>query len=112
MKMKCLFKSVLRGEIVKVGQVIDLNDAELKTDVVKKFFVKVDDGTGADSVAAPVAVQPAKSTTVVAGLTRDQAILKLQQNGVSVKGNVSNKALIDLYNTTFANAAEATSKSE
>jgi len=109
MKMKCLFKSVLRGDIVKPGTILDLTDAECKMDVVKAFFVKAD-GSAADekSVAVPVAA-PA-SAGVVAGLTRDQAIMKLSQAGVKVKGNISNDKLVAIYEQTFANAAEATAK--
>lgn len=109
MKMKCLFKSVLRGDIVKPGQILDLTDEECKMDVVKSFFVKADGEVAEKPAAVPVPAAPA-SAGVVAGLTRDQAIMKLSQAGVKVKGNISNAALAQIYNQTFANAAEATAK--
>lgn len=95
MKMKCLFKSVLRGDIVKPGQILDLTKEECRMDVVKKFFEAVESAPAGEksSAGAPV---------LVAGLTREQTILKLQQIGVAVKGNLSNKSLVELYNQTFS----------
>lgn len=112
MKMKCLYKSILRGDVVKPGQVLDLTPAEMEKDVVKRFFVKVE-GEAASPAPAGAAVpapNAAQKPVVVAGLTRDQAVMKLTQAGVKVKGNLSNEKLADLYNTTFANLAEATAE--
>lgn len=110
MLMKCLFKTMVRGEVVKVGQVLDLTEAECAIPRIKEFFVKVG-AEAAPAAQAAGAATPAQATAVkavVAGLTRDQAIMKLQQAGAAVKGNISTKALVELYNQTFANAAEAT----
>ena len=103
MKMKCLFKSVLRGDVVKPGQILDLTKEECRMDVVKKSFEAVESAPAGEksSAGAPV---------LVAGLTREQAMLKLQQNGVLVKGNLSNKALVELYNQTFSNISEVADK--
>ena len=103
MKMKCLFKSVLRGDVVKPGQILDLTKEECRMDVVKKSFVAVEGASAGEksSAGAPI---------LVAGLTREQVMLKLQQNGVPVKGNLSNKALVELYNQTFSNLAEVADK--
>lgn len=103
MKMKCLFKSVLRGDVVKPGQILDLTKEECRMDVVKKSFVAVESAPAGEksSAGAPI---------LVAGLTREQAMLKLQQNGVPVKGNLSNKALVELYNQTFSNISEVADK--
>jgi len=109
MKMKCLYTSVVRGDIVRAGHVLDLTEDECKTDVVKRFFTAV----GEDAVAAPAAAslsQPARAAAAVAGLTRDQAIVKLRQAGARFRGNISNADLEVLYNQTFANLAEATTK--
>lgn len=105
MKMKCLFKSVLRGDVVKPGQILDLTKEECRMDVVKKFFEAVESAPAGEksSAGAPV---------LVAGLTREQAMLKLQQNGVTVKGNLSNKSLVDLYNQTFSTISEVADKGE
>lgn len=105
MKMKCLFKSVLRGDVVKPGQILDLTKEECRMDVVKKSFVAVESAPAGEksSAGAPV---------LVAGLTREQAMLKLQQNGVTVKGNLSNKSLVDLYNQTFSTISEVADKGE
>ncbi len=104
MKVKCLFKSIVRGDVVKRGQVLDLTPEECKADVIRSSFVKVEGGE-AEAPAAPAPV--ARADGLVAGLTRDQAIMKLTQSGAKVKGNISNRALAELYNQTFANAAEA-----
>ena len=106
MKMRCLYRTILRGDVVKPGQVLDLTDAECKADVVKKFFVKAD-GSAATGDSSPAAADQGKAGTLVAGLTRDQVIMKLNQAGVGAKGNASNASLVELYNQTFANIAEA-----
>ena len=105
MKMKCLFKSVLRGDIVKPGQILDLTKEECRMDVVKKSFVAVESASAGEksSAGAPI---------LVAGLTREQAILKLQQSGVTVKGNLSNKSLVDLYNQAFSTISEVADKGD
>jgi len=108
MKMKCMFRSIIRGDIVKPGAILDLTKDECEMDVVKSFFVKVDGAVAEESAAAPAPVAAKAAAGVVAGLTRDQAIMKLQQAGVKFKGNISNKELAALYEQTFANIAEAT----
>lgn len=105
MKMKCLFKSVLRGDVVKPGQILDLTKEECRMDVVKKSFEAVE--------SAPVAEKSAAGAPIlVAGLTREQTIMKLQQSGVTVKGNLSNKSLVDLYNQTFSTISEVADKGD
>lgn len=106
MLMRCNFKSILRGDVVKPGQVLDLTPDECRLDVVKQAFTKV--GNGKAGGKTPAADNDKKDAVVVAGLTREQAILKVQETGALVKGNISNKALIEFYNQIFANAAEAT----
>jgi len=109
MMMKCLYRSVLRGDVVKPGQVLDLTADECRMDVAKRFFVKAEGAEAAEPASAPARpAAPKRDGGVVAGLTREQAIMKLAQAGVKVKGNASNAALAAMYDTTFANAAEAT----
>lgn len=110
MLMKCLFRSVLRGDVVKPGMVLDLTDDECRMDVVKRFFARVDGAEGAKSPSVAAIPKAAAKKPVVAGLTRDQAVMKLAQAGVKVTNNVSNAVLAEMYNTTFSNATEATSK--
>jgi len=109
MKMICLYRSILRGDIVKPGQVLDLSEDECKTDVVKRFFKAAEDAAPADKAGAASAPKAASSGTI-AGLTRDQAVAKLRQAGAKIKGNISNQDLAVLYNQTFANIAEAANK--
>lgn len=109
MKMKCLYPSMVRGEVVKAGAILDLTDSELKLPVVKSAFVPVApvDPTPAKATESGTATGESKgSPVVVAGLTRDQAIAKLQATGAKVKGNISNSDLIAIYNSTFANVGE------
>lgn len=105
MKMKCLFKSVLRGDVVKPGQILDLTKEECRMDVVKKSFIAVESAPAAEKSAA-------RAPILVAGLTREQVMLKLEQNGCLVKGNLSNKALVELYNQTFSTISEVADKGE
>lgn len=115
MKMKCLYASMLRGDVVKPGQVVDIDDREAGMDVVKAFFVKVEgDGGGGSAVPPPAsgkgATEAAAKPQGLAGLTRDQAIMKLAQAGVKVKGRTDDATLAEIYAQTFANVAEATAK--
>lgn len=103
-KMRCLYKSMLRGDIVKVGQVLDLTDEECSMGVVKRFFVKVEDSAAGskDPAAGSVPAESGAKDIVVAGLTRDEAILKLQQAGQRVAFNISDKRLAERFNECFS----------
>lgn len=108
MKMKCLYKSIFRGDVVKAGTVLDVTDAEAKQDVVKRFFVKVADEVGGGKTAsASVSTRARGNAGTIAGLTREQVIMKLAQAGVTASAATDRKALEELYNQTFANVAEA-----
>ena len=74
-------------------------------DVVKKSFEAVESAPAGEksSAGAPI---------LVAGLTREQTIMKLQQSGIVVKGNLSNKSLVDLYNQTFSTVSEVADKGD
>lgn len=117
MKMKCLYKSIFRGDVVKAGAVLDVTDAEAKQDVVKRFFVKVaDEVEGGKTAPASVstaasAAHPARvrgKAGTIAGLTREQVVMKLAQAGVTVNAAADLKAIEELYNQTFSNVAEVT----
>lgn len=98
MKMRCLYKSVLRGDIVKAGQVLDLTAAELQLDVVKRFFVAAEEAAPG---AIPGAAPSSAGQIVVAGLTREEAILKLQDAGQRVGERISDKRLAERFEETF-----------
>lgn len=111
MTMKCLYPTIFRGDVVKRGAILTVTDAEAEMDVVKRNFVKVDGG--AAPVSAGAASAPAADPApvgFVAGLTRDQAVMKLRQNGVRVNGRLSDENLKKLYETTFATVSEAADK--
>ena len=115
MLMKCLFRSVLRGDVVKPGRVLDLTTDECGMDVVKRFFARVDEAAAENAAAdVPNAGKrlPDRAAGIVAGLTREQVVMKLAQAGVKVKGNVANASLVALYEQTFANIAEASAKAK
>lgn len=98
MKMRCTYRSVLRGDIVKVGQVLNLTEAECELDVVKRFFVPVDATTpGANASGVTSSKQ-----IIVAGLTREEAIMKLQQAGQRVSERISDAKLAERYEDVFA----------
>ena len=103
MKYVCRYKSMLRGDVVKVGQTVDLTPEECKLDVVKAYFVPCGDGASAS------ADEPRTSASVVvAGLTRDQAIMKLQEAGQRVSSRISDERLAERYEDQFGHTvAEA-----
>ena len=98
MKFVCKYKSIIRGDVVKVGQVVNLTDAEAEMGVVKAHFVPVDGSAGADSASAVHAPAP----VVVAGLTREQAIMKLAEAGQRVSSRISDERLRQRFEEAFA----------
>ncbi len=111
MRMKCVIASYLHGDVVKVGQTVEIDDAEAGTSRIKRSFVAVDGEASASARAAAAGPAPSRpGHAVVAGLTRDQAVAKLRQAGARFSGNITNEKLVALYETTFANVAEATNR--
>lgn len=104
MKIKCIYRCIVNGDIVKPDKVLDV-DAELaKCEPYKSSFVALD----ASPAPAGAGKGDAAGTdeTLVAGLTRDQAIAKLRAAKVNVPGNISDPKLIERYNETFSTDAE------
>lgn len=104
MLMQCTRNVVYRGDAVRAGMVLDIADAEVNTTIVQSHFRCVAPASNPPASQEQEDKKPSRS--LVAGLTREQAIMKLQQAGVKVKGNVSNAELVNVYNTTFANISE------
>lgn len=108
MKMECRTNSIFRGDVVRRGALVDMTPEEAASDFAKANFSAVED----EGPAQPPAPSPYSDMrqSAVAGLTREQAIAKLRASGASVRGNISNAALKELYNNTFATVTEATAR--
>lgn len=112
MKMKCLYRSIVRGDLVKPGQTLDLTEEECGTDMIRAHFVAVEEAAGAGKgKPSPAAGASAPSPTgaakvvVVAGLTRAEAMLRLQRAGHKIPANISDARLAERFGEAFSVAA-------
>lgn len=94
MKMLCRQRTVVRGDVVRAGQVVDLSAAESALPAVAAHFSPVAGGTPQDAAGTPV----------VAGLTRRQAIARIREAGGSVPANVSDARLAERFMEAFGAA--------
>ncbi len=93
-KMRCISKCQFKGDIVRVGDIVDIDEKTLANDpLAKSAFVQ----------AEPSAGKPAGGKAIVAGLTREQVILKL----TSMKVNVPNGATDQEIAKIFKSAVDA-----
>lgn len=91
-KMRCVSRCQFKGDIVKVGDIVDMDDETLKNEpLAKSAFVK------ADPSAEKSAGESRK--TIVAGLTREQTILKLKSMKIAVPADASDEDLAKIFNT-------------
>ena len=110
MKMKCVYRCIVNGDLVKPDKVLDVKEADAKQEPFKSSFVALQnaapapagDGSGEGRDSGD---QSGEDETLVGGLNRDQAIAKLRAAKVNVPGNISNQKLIDRYNETFSTDA-------
>ncbi len=113
MKAKCLKKSIYRGEIVSPGKIIDIDEKDRDCDLVKYNFVLLDkDASEAppSKTALRDAKKKTKSKILVAGLTREQVIMKLRELGTTIGYNASDEQLVELYNTSSDNIGDVARK--
>jgi hypothetical protein len=109
MKIKCVYRCIVNGDIVKPDKVLDVAAELAKNEPYKSSFVALDASPAHAGAGDDDLVQGNAAVTnemLVAGLTRDQAIAKLRAAKVNVPGNISNQKLIDRYNETFSTDAE------
>ena len=129
MKMKCVFRCIVNGDLVKPGQVIDVAEVKTKTEPFLHSFVPIvkpdlsagkpaegqgsqepPDGSANQDQGDGQENQHHENTThdeqkLVAGLTREQAIAKLRAAKVNVPGNISDNKLIERFEETFSTDA-------
>ena len=121
MKMKCVFRCIVNGDLVKPGQVIDVAEAKTTTEPFLHSFVpivkpdlsagKPAEGQGSQNPPDGFTNQGQGDTqhaehNLVAGLTREQAIAKLRAAKVNVPGNISDKKLIERFEEAFSTDAK------
>lgn len=110
MKYVCNHAAILRGEVVRPGRVLNLSPSEADLPVVRRHFRRLADEDGhGDASERPAGGDGGGSPApagVIAGLTREQALLKLRGAGVKVPPNAGDGRIRELYNETFATIAE------
>ena len=100
MKMVCVCNCVFRGDTVRKGAVVEMSGEEAKGFPAASSFVPFGGGD-AEGPSAP----PSGGAVLVAGLTREQAVLKLYQAGVSVPEKISAAKLRERFEETFGAGA-------
>lgn len=113
MKYVCNHAAILRGEVVRPGRVLNLSPSEADLPVVRRHFSPVEGG--GDMQAQSAGGGGGESTApsaFIAGLTREQALLKLRGVGVKVPPNTGDGRIRDLYNETFSTISEKAGKAE
>ena len=114
MKMKCTYRCIANGDLVKPGTIIDVPKELVKTAPYSSSFEALEKATdssssrkGEESSDLPEGASGNVSDPiVVAGLTRDQAIAKLRAAKVNVPSNISNPKLVERYEETFSGKPE------
>lgn len=110
MKMKCVYRCIVNGDLVKPDKVLDVKEADAQQEPFKSSFVALQDANPASAGSGSTdgladGNSSATNEPLVGGLNRDQAIAKLRAAKVNVPGNISNQKLIDRYNETFSTDA-------
>lgn len=96
MKMVCTSACVFRGDVVRKGAVLEVTEAEMEEYPARTSFAPAMDG--GEGRAAP----PSRGDGgLVAGLTREQAVMKLYQAGVNVPERISMAKLRERFEETF-----------
>ena len=102
-RMKCVSRCQFKGDIVRVGDIVDMDDETLKDEpLAKSAFVKADPPAEKSAGGAP--------KIIVAGLTREQTILKLQSMKVSVPKNATDDDLAKIFNASVDAKANSRTK--
>lgn len=96
MKMVCISSCIFRGDTVRKGAVLEVSEEEMKEYPARTSFAPAMGG-GAESSAPSARTEP----QLVAGLTREQAVMKLYQAGVSVPERISIAKLRERFEETF-----------
>lgn len=92
-KMRCISRCQFKGDIVKVGDIVDMDEETLKNEpLAKSAFVKADPSAEKSAGGHP--------KTIVAGLTREQTILKLKSMKVAVPADASDEDLAKIFNAS------------
>lgn len=89
-KMRCVSRCQFKGDIVRVGDIVEMDEETLKKEpLAKSAFVK----------AAPQAEESAggQPKIIVAGLTREQTVLKLKSMKVVVPPDATDDDLAKIF---------------
>jgi hypothetical protein len=85
MTMRCISRCQWKGDIVHVGEVVDMDKNDLAAPIAKSAFVPA----GREAAA--------RGGVLVAGLTREQTILKLQEANVMFDLGADDETLAGIY---------------
>lgn len=88
MVMRCISRCQWKGDIVHVGEEVDMDKSDLSAPLAKSAFVPV---------ATPAKAKGAKPKVLVAGLTREQTVLKLRTAGVDFEADADDATLAKIY---------------
>ena len=112
MKMKCVYRCIVNGDLVKPGAIIDVPKDLVSKPPYSSSFEVLDSANPAPAAGAAASDLPdgasgnVSDPILVAGLTRDQALAKLRAAGHTVPGNISNAKLVERYEEAFSTDAK------
>lgn len=101
--MRCVSRCQFKGDIVKVGDIVDIDEETLnKEPLAKSAFVEANPSAEKSAGGEP--------KILVAGLTREQTILKLKSMMVAVPPDASDEDLAKIFNAAVDAKANSRTK--
>lgn len=89
-KMRCVSRCQFKGDIVRVGDIVEMDEETLKKEpLAKSAFVNADPSAEESAGGQP--------KIIVAGLTREQTVLKLKSMKVVVPPDATDDDLAKIF---------------
>lgn len=102
-KMRCISRCQFKGDIVRIGDIVDMDEKTLANEpLAKSAFVKADPSAEDSAGGAP--------KIIVAGLTREQAVLKLKSMKVTVPPDATDDDIAKIFNAAVDADAQRRAK--
>lgn len=102
-RMRCVSRCQFKGDIVRIGDIVEMDEKTLENEpLAKSAFVKADPSAEKSAGGKP--------KIIVAGLTREQTILKLKSMKVAVPPDASDDDLAKIFNASVDAKANCRTK--
>lgn len=101
-QMRCISRCQWKGDIVHVDDIVDMKEVDLANPLAKSAFVEVDNAAAGNTAA--------DKTIIVAGLTREQVLLKLSSMKVTIPDGTTDQQLAKIFESTVDPKARSRAK--